>query len=40
MSLNFGTKEVADMFPSLPAPTPPNPWKQTLTETQLALRDD
>ena len=44
MSLNFGTKEVADMFPSLPAPAPalapPNSWKQTLIETQLALRND
>ena len=35
MSLNFGTKEVADMFPSLPAPAQPNPQKQTPTETQL-----
>ena len=33
MNLNFGTKEMADMFPSLPAPAPPNPWKQTPTET-------
>ena len=42
MSLNFGTKEIVDAFPSLPAlaPAPPNPWKQTTTETQLALRDE
>ena len=40
MSLNFGTKEMTDMFPSLPPLAPPNPWKQTPTETQLTLRDE
>ena len=42
MSLDFGTKEMADAFSSLPAPAPvpPNPWKQTPTETQLALRNE
>ena len=40
MSLDFGTKEVADMFPSLLAPAPTNSWEQTPPENQLALRDD
>ena len=40
MRLNFGTKEVADMFPSLPVQVPTNQWKRTQPENQLALRND
>ena len=42
ITLNFGTKDMTDAFPALPAPAlaPPNPWKQTTTENQLALRDE
>ena len=37
MSLNFGSKESKDWFPSLPATMTANSWKQTPPENQLAL---
>ena len=42
MSLDFGPKAMAGAFLLLlpPAPAPPNPWKQTTTKYQLALRDE
>ena len=41
MTLNFGTEDMVDAFPALPAPAPPqNPWKQTTPENQLAVRGD
>ena len=41
MTLNFGTEDMVDAFPALPAPArTPNPWKQTPPENQLAVRDD
>ena len=39
MTLNFGTEDMVDAFPALPAPAPTsNPWKQTPPENQLAVR--
>ena len=41
MTLNFGTEDMVDAFPALPAPAPTsNPWKQTPPENQLAVRGD
>ena len=41
MSIDFGTEDVADAFPALPAPPPRNnPWKQNPPENQLAVRGD
>ena len=39
MTLNFGTEDMVDAFPALPAPARPrNLWKQTTPENQLAVR--
>ena len=37
MSLNFGTEEVADMFSSLLAPAPPDPWKQNTKRDSISI---
>ena len=42
MSLDFGLEAMAGAFPLLlpSVPPPQNPWRQTPTENQLALRDE
>ena len=41
MTVNFGTEDMADAFPAIPAPAPTrNPRKQTPPDNQLAVRGD